>query len=71
MELTELLEMVPARCVDERQVILLAMLTGMRLGGLLALEPGNIYSGRIVLKANQTKNGNSRVIRYLMKLNCC
>ncbi|GHC16662.1 integrase [Kushneria pakistanensis] len=61
-ELAELLEAVPARYEVERQVILLAMLTGMRRGELLALEPGNVYSDRIVLKPNQTKNGKPRVI---------
>ncbi|ARS53535.1 tyrosine-type recombinase/integrase [Kushneria konosiri] len=62
LELAELLEAVPKRYEVERQVILLAMLTGMRRGELLALEPSNVYSGRIVLKPNQTKNGKPRVI---------
>lgn len=62
LELAELLEAVPERYRIERKVILLAMLTGMRRGELMALESGNIYSGRIVLRPNQTKNGKPRVI---------
>lgn len=38
------------------------MLTGMRRGELLALQPGNIYNGRIVLKPEQTKSGKPRVV---------
>ena len=62
LELAELLEAVPERYRIERKVILLAMLTGMRRGELMALESGNIYNGRIVLRPNQTKNGKPRVI---------
>lgn len=62
LELAELLEAVPGRYKVERQVILLAMLTGMRRGELMGLEPGNIYNGRIVLKPSQTKNGKPRAI---------
>lgn len=62
LELAELLEAVPERYQIERKVILLAMLTGMRRGELMALEPRNVYNNRIVLKPNQTKNGKPRVI---------
>lgn len=62
LELAKLLEAVPERYRIERKVILLAMLTGMRRGELMALESGNIYNGRIVLRPNQTKNGKPRVI---------
>ncbi|WP_280553502.1 site-specific integrase [Halomonas sp. 25-S5] len=62
MELAELLEAVPERYRVERKVILLAMLTGMRRGELMALESGNVYNGRIVLRPNQTKSGKPRVI---------
>ena len=62
LELAELLEAVPARYEVERKVVLLAMLTGMRRGELMALEPNNVYNGRIVLKPHQTKNGRPRVI---------
>ncbi len=62
LELAELLEAVPERYQIERKVILLAMLTGMRRGELMALEPRNVYNNRIVLNPNQTKNGKPRVI---------
>ena len=62
LELAELLEAVPERYQIERKVILLAMLTGMRRGELMALEPEDAYNGRIVLKPHQTKNGKPRVI---------
>jgi len=57
-----LLEAVPERYKVERQVILLAMLTGMRRGELMGLEPANVYNGRIVLRPNQTKSGKQRGI---------
>lgn len=62
VELAELLEAVPERYRVERRVILLAMLTGMRRGELLGLEPSNVHNGRIVLRPNQTKSGKPRVI---------
>ncbi|MGM8850004.1 tyrosine-type recombinase/integrase [Salinicola halophyticus] len=62
VELAELLEAVPERYRVERRVILLAMLTGMRRGELLGLEPGNVHNGRVVLRPNQTKSGKPRVI---------
>ncbi|WP_179208892.1 tyrosine-type recombinase/integrase [Salinicola salarius] len=62
VELAELLEAVPERYRVERRVILLAMLTGMRRGELMGLEPGNVHNGRILLKPNQTKNGKPRVV---------
>nr|WP_163500548.1 site-specific integrase [Halomonas socia] len=61
-ELAELLAVVPERYQVEREAILLAMLTGMRRGELMALESRNVYNGRIVLKPNQTKNGKPRII---------
>ncbi|WP_306168589.1 site-specific integrase [Halomonas sp. MMSF_3323] len=62
VELAELLEAVPARYQEERRVILLAMLTGMRRGELLGLAKSNVYNGRIVLKPEQTKSGKPRVV---------
>jgi len=62
MELAELLEVVLERYRIERKVILLAMLTGMRRGELMGLEPANVYNGRIVLRPNQTKSGKPRVV---------
>ena len=62
VELAELLEAVPERYKVERKVILLAMLTGMRRGELMGLEPGNVCNGRIVLKSSQTKSGKVRVV---------
>ncbi|MFM9272156.1 site-specific integrase, partial [Halomonas elongata] len=62
IELGELLEAVPDRYQVESRVILLAMLTGMRRGELLGLEPRNVYNGRIVLKPEQTKRGKPRVV---------
>lgn len=61
-ELGELLGAVPEHYLIERNLILLAMLTGMRRGELLSLTPGNIYNGRIVLKPDQTKSGKPRVV---------
>lgn len=62
VELAELLEAVPERYSVERRVILLAMLTGMRRGELMGLEPGNVHNGRILLRPSQTKNGKPRVV---------
>lgn len=62
IELAELLAAVPARYQVERQVVLLAMVTGMRRGEILGLVPGNLYNGRIVLKPEQTKSGKPRVV---------
>lgn len=61
-ELAELLAAVPERYIVERDVIMLAMLTGMRQGELLGLKPGNVYNGRIVLRPDQTKSGKPRVV---------
>ena len=58
LELAELLEAVPERYRIERKVILLAMLTGMRRGELMALESGNIYNGRIVLRPTRRRTGS-------------
>ncbi|BBI63563.1 hypothetical protein HSBAA_48690 [Vreelandella sulfidaeris] len=71
LELAELLEAVPERYQVERKVILLAMLTGMRRGELMALEPRNVYNGRIVLKPNQTKTVNPGSFRCLKKQYRC
>lgn len=61
-ELGELLEAIPPRYEVERKFILLAMLTGIRRGELLVLDPGNIHNGRIILRPGQTKSGKSRTI---------
>ncbi|TDX30817.1 site-specific recombinase XerD [Modicisalibacter xianhensis] len=53
---------VPDDYPEERRVITLAALTGLRRGELFSLDPSNIQSGRIVLRPGQTKSGKARIV---------
>ena len=53
---------VPDKYPEERRVITLAALTGLRRGELFALDAGNIQGGRIILRPGQTKSGKARVV---------
>lgn len=61
-QIRDLIIAVPEGRVVERRVILLACLTGLRKGELLALDPSNIQGGRIILRPGQTKSGKARVV---------
>ncbi len=61
-DIRRLVEAVPEEYPEERRIITLAALTGLRRGELLALDPGNIQGGRIVLRPGQTKSGKARVV---------
>lgn len=57
-----LVRAVPESMPEERRVITLAALTGLRRGELLALDRSNIQGGRIILRPGQTKSGKARVV---------
>ncbi len=61
-DLKRLLQAIPDRRTEQKIIITLAAVTGLRRGELLALEPSNYSNGRILLRANQTKSGKSRVV---------
>ncbi|WP_110708550.1 site-specific integrase [Salinicola sp. CR57] len=61
-ELRELLSAVPEEYAEEKKIIALAAVTGMRRGEILALDQSNIHGNRIILKPGQTKSGKARVI---------
>ena len=61
-DLRRLLQAIPDNRGDDKKVIALAAVTGLRQGELLSLEPSNVHGGRIVLRPDQTKNGKVRVV---------
>lgn len=61
-DLRRLLQAIPDSRGDDKKVIALAAVTGLRQGELLSLEPSNVHGGRIVLRPDQTKNGKVRVV---------
>lgn len=61
-DLQRLLQAIPDSRGDDKRIIALAALTGLRRGELLALEPSNVVSGRILLRPDQTKNGKARIV---------
>ncbi|BCB61068.1 hypothetical protein HaloA020_17690 [Halomonas sp. A020] len=61
-DLRRLIQAIPDSRGDDKKVIALAAVTGLRQGELLSLEPSNVHRGRIVLRPDQTKNGKVRVV---------
>lgn len=61
-EVRALILAVPDKYREERRVITLAALTGLRRGELFSLDPGNIQGGRIILRPGQTKSGKARIV---------
>lgn len=61
-DLQRLLQAIPDTRGDDKKIIALAALTGLRQGELLSLEPSNYHDGRIILRPDQTKNGKARVV---------
>lgn len=61
-DLQRLLQAIPDARGDDKKVIALAALTGLRRGELLSLEPSNVHGGRILLRPDQTKSGKARVV---------
>jgi integrase len=61
-DLQRLLQAIPDSRGDDKKIVALAALTGLRQGELLSLEPSNVQSGRILLRPDQTKNGKTRVV---------
>ncbi|NYS60554.1 tyrosine-type recombinase/integrase [Vreelandella salicampi] len=61
-DLQRLLQAIPDKRGDDKKLIALAALTGLRQGELLSLDPSNVQGGRILLRPDQTKNGKTRVV---------
>lgn len=61
-DLRRLLQAIPDSRGDDKKVIALAAVTGLRQGELLSLDPSNVSGGRIILRPNQTKSGKARVV---------
>ncbi|MEA3250194.1 MAG: site-specific integrase [Pseudomonadota bacterium] len=61
-EVRSLVLAVPDKYPEERRVITLAALTGLRRGELFSLDPSNIQGGRIILRPGQTKSGKARIV---------
>lgn len=61
-EVRALVLAVPNSYPEERRLIALAALTGLRRGELFSLDPSNIQGGRIILRPGQTKSGKARIV---------